>query len=105
MRSLSIGNIKSKGHLPDFVVALQRDLKVHEGEWESRTLRDYLNAVEEMIRDWMPWTRNVRLPLGDEPTWRMFADILFGAKIYECGESPARNAIEPAILDCCNGLP
>ena len=71
-----IAKVNSKQELADFVAGLRHDLTTQRDQWENLTLERYLEAIEAWIRD------ADQLQLTG-PACRIFADILYAAKIYE----------------------
>ncbi|WP_460503181.1 DUF7660 family protein [Hymenobacter agri] len=71
----------------DFIAFLQQ-LRIHYlrngDEWENRNLGDFLAALEAYAADIPCYYRNMSLEVNaDSASWRVFADMLRGATIYE----------------------
>jgi hypothetical protein len=75
--------IGSKDSLADFIAALRLDLETNPDEWENRTLDGFLDAMEAWVRAMDGFYKNTGQKMPETPDWRMFAHILYAAKIYE----------------------
>ncbi|WP_174869015.1 DUF7660 family protein [Pectobacterium polaris] len=75
--------ISSKDDLVKLISALARDFKENPDEWENKDLSSYLEAVSSWIEDMDGYYENTNQPLPKDTNWKIFADILVAAKIYE----------------------
>ncbi|WP_323637079.1 hypothetical protein [Pectobacterium polaris] len=75
--------ISSKNDLVKLISALARDFKENPDEWENKDLSSYLEAVSSWIEDMDGYYENTNQPLPKDTNWKIFADILVAAKIYE----------------------
>lgn len=75
--------IKSRKDLIDFIYALQRDLKNNPEEWENITLLDFLDAMSGFVDAIDGFWKNNDIDPKKENKWKMFADILYAAKLHE----------------------
>ena len=75
--------VRSRKDLATSVVALRADLDENRGRWQNTTLESFLSAMESWIVDMDGYYKNSGQPLADPPTWKTFADILMGARVYE----------------------
>jgi hypothetical protein len=66
----------------DFIAFLS-DFAAGSATWENNDLGSFLAAMKAWTEDMDGYYRNMGLPLPDAPNWRVFADILNGASIYE----------------------
>lgn len=67
-----------------FLSELQRDLMENPEEWENQNLSDFLEAMSGYAKDIDGYYENIGQNIDvDQPTWRLFADILKGVKTYE----------------------
>lgn len=77
-------NIKSKS---DFVIFLQKlcnDYKTHGTDWENSDLGSFLDALIAYTEDVDGFYQNQGETIDlSNPGWKVFADILAGARIYE----------------------
>jgi hypothetical protein len=77
-----IERIKTADDLADFVAYLRDDLADDLDSWENPTLERFLDAMEAWLRDARRYNEGIK-GKSFEPSWKMFADILYAAKIYE----------------------
>ncbi|MEQ9770672.1 hypothetical protein ABRQ03_07355 [Pectobacterium jejuense] len=75
--------ISSKDDLVKLISALARDFKENPDEWENNDLSSYLEAIASWIEDMDGYYDNTDQPLPKDTNWKIFADILIAAKIYE----------------------
>jgi hypothetical protein len=71
---------------PDFVAfsqALLKDLKERPAGWENRDLPAFLEALGAWVEDMNGYyqAKGGAIPL--QPSWKMLAQILLAAKVYE----------------------
>ena len=77
-------DIQSREDLSRFVLQLREDLVAKPGEWENVSLEDFLEAFSRYLVDIPGYYKNQNLDVNpDIPSWRVFADVLMGARIYE----------------------
>jgi hypothetical protein len=68
----------------DFIVKLHQDFKTDPSTWENNNLDNFLEAMSSYARDIDGYYKNTNQNVNaDNPSWRVFADILMSAKIYE----------------------
>lgn len=72
----------------EFLELFKEDLRINKTKWENKTLDDFLEAMTGYSSDIQGYYDNNRKELGeqinaDNPSWRVFADILRGSRIYE----------------------
>jgi hypothetical protein len=76
--------ISSRADFLAFVSALRDDLHNNASHWENPTLATFLEALEAWGSSCPNYYRNMEIPLNpDEPQWRVFADMLAAARVYE----------------------
>ena len=78
-----IKSISSKNDFLHFLDALNEDLRNNASSWENITLPDYLEALQRWTEDMEGYYINTGVPVPDNVNWKVFADILYAAKIYE----------------------
>jgi hypothetical protein len=78
-----VEKIKSKEDFIEFVETLIKSLKEAPGEWENKTLEDYLLGIQSWTEDMEGYYINNNLPIPEGVNWKVFADILIAAKMYE----------------------
>jgi hypothetical protein len=67
-----------------FLEAFRRDLLANQEEWENPTLERFLEAMAAYARAIPQFYINTGQAVdADVPSWRVFSDILRGAKVYE----------------------
>lgn len=75
--------IESKSDFISFVELLVQNLRDNPEEWENKTLPDFLQAVASWTEDMEGYYENNDIPLPEHINWRVIADILVAAKMYE----------------------
>ena len=77
-------NIKTKKDFEFFLEKLYSSLKSNPENWENITLEDFLEALTAYTKDLEGYYKNWNISHDTEkPSWKMFSDILLGARIYE----------------------
>ena len=76
-------NVKSKDDFISFMAALIHDLKNNPDAWENQSLEAYLEAVQSWVEDMDGYYANNNKPVPDNISWKVFADTLIAAKMYE----------------------
>ena len=75
--------IKTKSDFVDFVNSLVKDLRNNSEEWPNNSLSDYLESMASWTEDMEGYYINNNMPVPTNVDWRIFANILIAAKIYE----------------------
>lgn len=83
MNTEQIQNIRSKEDFIKFIGDLIVDLKTNPNNWENKTLGDYLEALQSWTEDMEGYYINNNLPVPENVSWKIFADILMAATMYE----------------------
>lgn len=78
-----IDSLNTREDFIEFVELLVLDLKKNPEEWENKSLVSYLDAVASWTQDMDGYFRNNNLPLPKDINWKIFANILIAAKMYE----------------------
>lgn len=78
-----INEIKGKEDFVDFVQLLISNLKDNPKEWTNGTLSEYLEGIASWTEDMEGYYQNNNIPIPEKVNWRVFADILMAAKMYE----------------------
>lgn len=78
-----INEIKDKDDFVSFGGLLLTDLKNNPEKWENRTLSEFLEAMANWTEDMDGYYINNNLPIPENVNWKVFANILAAAKIYE----------------------
>lgn len=67
-----------------FLELLQQDYLKNSTEWENSTFDNFFKALASYTEDIQDYYTNTNQNINaDTPSWKVFADILKGAKIYE----------------------
>lgn len=75
--------VRTRDDLAAFVVELKADLDTNPDAWENGNLHSFLEAMAAWIGDMQGYYQNTGQSLSDLPPWKVFADILMGARLYE----------------------
>ena len=68
----------------NFLEELRTDYLNHPDNWENKNIDDYLEAMIRYTEDIQGYYDNTEQKIdADKPDWKVFADILKGASIYE----------------------
>jgi hypothetical protein len=78
-----IDEIDIKEDFVNFVELLALDLKNNPEEWANKTLSDYLESISSWTEDMEGYYRNNNIPIPENINWKVFANILIAAKMYE----------------------
>jgi hypothetical protein len=81
--SEKVDKVKSREDLIKFIKHLRTDLQTNSAEWENITLEDYLEAMEDWVKDMDGYYLNTNQPVPEQPSWKTIADILFASSMYE----------------------
>ncbi|MCI0704071.1 MAG: hypothetical protein L0241_23680 [Planctomycetia bacterium] len=80
----SVYKMDSRSDLIQFIYALQDDLKQHPENWENSDLHTYLGALAAFLGDAHGYYRNKKEDVdADVPSWRLLADCLQAASVYD----------------------
>lgn len=66
-----------------FTSKLSADWKGNLESWKNRDLGAYLEALASWVEDMDGYYQNQGLPMPENINWRVFADILMAARVYE----------------------
>lgn len=67
-----------------FVDSLIAELNNNPASWENNTLKDFIEALSSYTEDIDGYYQNTnQIVNADVPSWRLFADILRGATMYQ----------------------
>lgn len=75
--------IDSKDQLVDFLSALKVDYSNNKDDWENPNMEKYLDAMEAWVSSWENLYKNTGKKFPQQPTWKMIAEMLYAAKVYE----------------------
>jgi hypothetical protein len=79
----AISTINGKEDFIRFVELLISDLRNNPDKWENKDLDSYLGAIASWTEDMDGYYQNNNLSLPENIDWKVFANILMAAKIYE----------------------
>ncbi|MFN4364394.1 hypothetical protein [Chryseobacterium hispalense] len=79
----AIEEIKTKQDFIDFVEVLTIDLEKKSEEWTNKNLHEYLEGIASWTEDMDGYYINNNLPIPENVNWKLFANILLAAKMYE----------------------
>jgi hypothetical protein len=67
-----------------FVKDLLHDYRTEGGGWENHDLESFLEALAAYTQDIDGYYENEGIDVNpNEPSWRLFSDMLYGARMYE----------------------
>lgn len=76
--------VTDKESFVKFVRLLIKDLSDNPQDWENKSLENFLEALSSYSEDIQGYYDNMKLGINaEDPSWRVFADLLMGARIYE----------------------
>ncbi|GAA4160715.1 hypothetical protein GCM10022217_25180 [Chryseobacterium ginsenosidimutans] len=78
-----IEELKTKDDFIIFVELLIKDLKNNSQEWSNNTLNEYLEGIASWTEDMEGYYINNNIPVPEDINWKVFANILIAAKMYE----------------------
>lgn len=78
-----INEINGKEDFVNFVELLVTNLKSNPEEWTNKTLPEYLESISSWTEDMEGYYQNNDMPIPENINWKVFANILIAAKMYE----------------------
>jgi hypothetical protein len=80
----SAERILSREEFTAFAKALSDNLSSHPEEWQNATLAEFIRALAGFVEDMDGYYVNVGADVNcNLPSWRIFADVLLAARVYE----------------------
>ena len=76
-------SIRSREDFVAFVKALSKDLHDNPATWENANLERFLEALGAWVVDMDGYYINQDKPVPQQPDWKVVADMLMAAKMYE----------------------
>lgn len=76
-------SVSSKQELVEFIRLLLDDFARGARAWNNSTLPSFLEASAGWLGDSDGYYRNLGEPIPDAPSWRMVAEMLLAATLYE----------------------
>ncbi len=78
-----VDGVGSKQEFVAFIREMNDDLRRCPDQWENPTLDRYLEAMAAWVEDMDGYYLNRGEAVPQQPTWKVLADILMAAKMYE----------------------
>lgn len=78
-----INEIKNKHDFLNFLSLYIKDYNNNKESWTNRNIETFLEAMESWVEDMEGYYENMNLPVPENVSWKIFADILYAAKVYE----------------------
>ena len=78
-----IETVNSKKDFINFIEILLSDLRNNPEQWENINLESYLGAMAAWTEDMDGYYQNKNEPIPQNVNWKVFANILMAAKMYE----------------------
>ena len=76
--------VTDKNTFIEFLKTFREDMVQNPDKWENSNLNDFLEAMTRYTEDIQGYYDNTNQDIDSEkPSWKVFADILKGASIYE----------------------
>ncbi|SUO97387.1 DUF7660 family protein [Suttonella ornithocola] len=76
--------LENKQDFEKFLYLMLSDYNQNSESWENNTLESFLNAMVSWLKDAEGYYENIEEPeVLTHPSWRLFADMLIAARIYE----------------------
>lgn len=66
-----------------FIAWLVEEFRQNGANWENNRLDSYLEGIESWTGDMEGYYENTNVPIPDSPSWRVMADILLAATMYD----------------------
>ena len=66
-----------------FAWALHDDFKRQPAEWDNNNLGVFLEALAAWSNSMGGYFRNIGQPVPEQPSWRLLAEMLLAARVYE----------------------
>lgn len=76
-------SVRTREDLAAFVAELKADFTANPGDWTNPDLASFLDAMASWIEDMDGYYRNTGQNMSALPPWRIVADVLMAARIYE----------------------
>ena len=76
--------IQSKAEFATFLQLLLRNYREHPDEWDNNGLERFLEAMGGFVDGLSAYSENFKMEAdSSKPSWRVFAEILLAARVYE----------------------
>lgn len=78
-----INAIQTRADFVAFARALNNDLRNNPQSWNNKELEQYIEALASWAEDMDGYYLNNGEPAPEKPDWKMVANMLLAAKMYE----------------------
>jgi hypothetical protein len=79
-----VEGLNSRADFIRFLDATRHDATNTLQEWENQTVPDFIEAMSAWADDCPQYYKNIGIEFdAEQPSWRLFADILLAARVYE----------------------
>lgn len=78
-----VNAIQTRKDFISFVRLLVKDFKENPTEWENNNLESFLEALATWVQDMDGYFQNQGLSVPQHADWKLFAQMLMAAKMYE----------------------
>ena len=78
-----IKDISNRGDFLRFLTAHIRDFRENRDSWENVTIDEFLEGLASWVEDMDGYYTNLNIEMPQNIDWKIFADMLYAAKIYE----------------------
>jgi len=75
--------VRSRKDFVAFVKAMAKNLRDDPASWENTKLDYFLDALSAWVEDMEGYYLNQGKPVPKQPDWKVVADMLLAAKMYE----------------------
>ncbi len=75
--------IRSKEDFVSYVGSLVSNMEDDPQAWENKDLKSFLEAIASWTEAMDGYYKNNNLPIPENVSWKVFAEILTAARIYE----------------------
>ena len=84
----NIFKVEDRASFVKFLHLFREELKSHPEKWENKTLDDFLATMATYTEEIDGYYEYLKGKTGENveaniPSWRVFADIMRGARVYE----------------------
>lgn len=75
--------VQTRDDFVAFVAELTADFEANRGDWTNADLASFLEAMAAWIQDMDGYYQNTWQKPSELPPWRILADVLMAARMYE----------------------
>lgn len=77
-------SVASKADFTEFAKLLLQNYRSHPEKWDNASVEELLDGLVGFVGDMEGYYKNARIAVDlERPSWRVFADILMAARVYE----------------------